>query len=146
MREKARGLGEGKIEADLAKDIDAFIEQAESFHDAAARELERAVEQKDAILFRDACEKAWNAVVQATNALFLKKNVPLAKSHWERRKRLEELEEIEPVVEKLGLLDRFSARDHHLHELGFYEGILSPATIKIELKKVRKYIEDIKSL
>jgi len=142
---KTTGLSGGKTET-LAKDINAFIGEAERFHDAAVKEFKRAVEEKDTVLLRDACEKAWNAVIQATNALFLKKNVPLAKSHWERRKRLEELEEKEPIIEKLGLLDRFSARDHHLHEQGFYEGILSLSTIKIELKKVRKYIEDIKSL
>jgi hypothetical protein len=76
----------------------------------------------------------------------LKKNLPLAKSHWERRKRLEELESIDPGIEDLGLADRFSARDHPLHEQGFYEGILDPPMVKIELKKVERYINDVKGL
>jgi hypothetical protein len=51
------------------------------------------------------------------------------------------------VIENLGLVDRFSARDHHLlREQGFYEGILDHATVKIEFKKVEKYINDIKRL
>ena len=84
-----------------------FIEEAEKFNEEAAEELERAEKEKNAILFRDACEKGWNAIIQATNALFLKKNLPLAKSHWERRKRLEERESVDPGIENLGLADRF---------------------------------------
>jgi hypothetical protein len=76
----------------------------------------------------------------------LKKNLPLAKSHWERRKRLEELESVDPEIEDFWLTDRFSARDHHFHEQGFYEGILDPAMVKIKLKKVERYIDDITGL
>jgi hypothetical protein len=123
-----------------------FIIEAEGFNEEAIKELERAGREKNAILFRDACEKGWNAVIQATNALFLKRNLPLVKSHWERRKRLEELESSDATVEDLGLFDRFSARDHHLHEQGFYEGIVDVTTLERELKKVSKYIQDIKGL
>ncbi|MDI6886521.1 MAG: DUF5618 family protein [archaeon] len=123
-----------------------YLEEAERFKEEAIKELERAEKEKNAILFRDACEKGWNAIIQATNALFLKKNLPLARSHWERRKRLEELERVDPIIADLGLVDRFSARDHHLHEQGFYEGILDPATVKTELKKVEMYINDIRNL
>jgi hypothetical protein len=59
---------------------------------------------------------------------------------------LEELERADPVIAILGLMDRFSARDHHLHEQGVYEGILDFTTVKIELKKVERYINDVKSL
>jgi len=97
-------------------------------------------------LMRDACEKGWNATTQAVNALFLRRGVPLPRSHWERRKRLEDLEKADASVEKMGLLDRFSARDHHLHEQGFYEGIIDRDTLKTELEKVKRFIEDIKSL
>lgn len=76
----------------------------------------------------------------------LKKNLPVAKSHWERRKRLEERESVDPGIEDLGRADRFSARDHHLHEQGFYEGIRDPTMVKIELKKVERYINDVKGL
>ena len=125
---------------------DDLLEDAENFTEEAIRELKRAEKEKNTILIRDACEKGWNAIIQATNALFLKKNLPLARSHWERRKRLEELERVDPVVANLGLMDRFSARDHHLHEQGFYEGILDLTTVKIELKKVERYVNDVKSL
>lgn len=123
-----------------------FIEEAEKCKEEAVKELEQAEKENNAILFRDACEKGWNAIIQATHALFIKKNLPLARSHWERRKRLEERERVDTGIEDLGLADRFSARDHHLHEQGFYEGILDPAAVKIELKKVERYINDIKRL
>ena len=65
-----------------------FIEEAEKFKEEAAKELERAEKEDNAILFRDACEKGWNAIIQATNALFIKKNLPLASSHWHVRRPL----------------------------------------------------------
>jgi len=132
--------------ANLEKNVESLIGDAERFHHEALEELDRGVKEQNLILMRDACEKGWNAVVQAVNALFLKRNVPLPRSHWERRKRLEELEKADVLVEKLGLLDRFSARDHHLHEQGFYEGIIDYDTLKTEFGKVKRFIEDIKSL
>ena len=50
-----------------------FIEEAEKIKEEAAEELEKAEKENNAILFRDACEKGWNAIIQATNALFIKK-------------------------------------------------------------------------
>jgi len=105
--------------------------------------LERGVTLGDAVRIRDAAKKLWNAVVSATNALILHMlNVVLA-SHWERRKLLEKLEE-RPEVERLGLRDRYGARERHLRQMTFYDGIIE--MLKIEVEKVRRYISDVERL
>jgi len=98
------------------------------------------------ILFRDTSEKAWLPVVEATKSLFLTQGITPPKSHWERRRKLDELEQKDLKVRDLGLRDRFAARDYHLHQLGFCEGLIDENLMKIELEKVRKYIEDIEKL
>jgi len=123
-----------------------FVKGAKDLLTEAEKEFERALKEENKILFRDASEKAWLAVVEATNYLFLTHGITPPKSHWERRRRLDELEEKDFKVRELGLRDRFAARDYHLHQLGFYEGLIDENLMKIELEKVRKYIEDIEKL
>ena len=67
-------------------------------------------------------------------------------SHWERRRLLRELERNYSGFENYGFRDRYSARERNLHEMVFYEGIIDVEDIKIELEKVKKYIEDIEKL
>ncbi len=100
----------------------------------------------DPLKVRDAAEKAWNAVVQATNALLAKRNFPLPQSHIERRRTLGELERQDPEVRELGLRDRFMARAQSLHEECFYEGYCPVEILERDLEKVKEYIEDIKRL
>ena len=54
---------------------------------------------------RDSAEKAWNAVVQAVNALVLKYMERIPLSRFERRKMLREIEGKDRRVEELGTLD-----------------------------------------
>ena len=84
---------------------------------------------------RDASENAWISVVLATNELFAKRNV-----------RLRELEKQDELIREKGLVDRFSARDHHLHEQCFYEGYCEPDLLEENIEKVKRYIEDIEEL
>jgi len=123
-----------------------FVREAKNLLTEAEREFDRALKEKEKILFRDTSEKAWLAVVEATNSLFLTRGITQPKSHWERRRRLDELEEKDLKVRELGLRDRFAARDYYLHQLGFYKGLIDENLMKIELEKVRKYIEDIEKL
>ena len=74
--------------ADRARE---FIEDAEAFARAAEGEFGEAVAKGDRILMRDAAEKAWNAVVQATNALILALAGKVPMSLYERRAMLREL-------------------------------------------------------
>ncbi|ADY00686.1 hypothetical protein VMUT_0474 [Vulcanisaeta moutnovskia 768-28] len=126
--------------------VDIYLSDAEEFLNEAIEEFNNGVKSGDQLKIRDAAEKAWNAVVQATNALifaFMKK-VPA--SHWERRRLLRELELANQVIAQLGFRDRYSARERNFHELVFYEGIVDINDIKVELDKVRRYINDVKNV
>jgi len=74
--------------------------------------------------------------------------VTLPRSVFERfrRKLLERLEDMLPEVERLGLRDRYGARERYLHETTFYDGIIDPEMLKREVAKVRKYLDDVKRL
>ena len=49
-------------------------------------------------------------------------------------------------AKKLGLRDRFGCRAYHLHSIGFYEGGLEIEELKLEIEKVREYLEIVEKL
>jgi hypothetical protein len=126
--------------------VKVYMDDSIRFVEEALKEFKVGVENNDAIRIRDAAEKAWNAVVQATNALILYYLGKTPSSHWERRRLLRELERVKPEVESLGLRDRYSARERNLHELVFYEGVIDVNDVEFELEKARKYVEDVRKL
>ena len=123
-----------------------LLELAREFYERARREFEEAAARGDALGIRDSSEKAWNAVVQATNALVLALAGRLPASHFERRRLLRELERGRGDVERLGIADRYTARYKVLHGETFYEGIIDLEQLKVEFEKVRRYIEDVERL
>lgn len=123
-----------------------YIEEAKELYAEAKKDFEAGKIEKDFIKLRDACEKAWGSIVLATNELFEKKDIPIAKSSKERREGLDRLEKTDLRVKEKGISDRYSARDNHLHRQGFYEGICEPALIESDIEKVECYIKDIEEL
>jgi len=121
-----------------------YIEEAKGFLEEAREEFEKGKEQDNIFLIRDACEKGWNAIVQALNALFVKKGIsPLPRSHRERRIKIRELEMADERVRDKGFFDRFMARDHILHERGFCDGDVIIEEIESEFEKVESFIKDV---
>ncbi|MEM1855252.1 MAG: PaREP1 family protein [Desulfurococcaceae archaeon] len=100
----------------------------------------------DVLAIRDSAEEAWNAVVEAVNALVLKHMERIPSSHFERRKMLREIEGKDKRVEGLGILDRYMARYKVLHGETFYEGVVDIEQLKAGMEKAQKLMEDIKSL
>lgn len=123
-----------------------YFEDAKRFYEEALKEFEEGVRRGDPYRVRDAAERAWNAVVQATNALLLKLAGKLPSSHWERRRMLRELEAKMPEVGALMLRDRYGVREGHLREMVFYEGVVDVEDIRYELGKVRAYLDDVGKL
>jgi len=123
--------------------IFAYFEDALRFYEESVKEFEEGVRENNPYKFRDSAEKAWNAVVQATNALLLKLSGKLPSSYWERRRMLRELERKLPEIERLMLRDRYGARERHLHEMVFYEGVIDVEDVKYELEKVKAYLSDV---
>jgi len=124
-----------------------YIKEAKDFLEEAKEELEKGIREEDKILMRDACEKAWGAVVQLMNALFLRMGVsPLPKSHRERRIRLSQLETEDKRLKRKNIVDRFMARDYILHERAFYDGDLVVPEIREEFKKIERLIRDVERI
>jgi len=123
--------------------IKVYMEDAFNFINEAFEEFRRGVREGDYSRIRDAAEKAWNAVVQASNALILKLAGKVPSSHWERRRFLRELERRYEEIARLGFRDRYSARERNLHEMVFYEGIIEIEDVEVELEKAKRYVEDV---
>ncbi len=123
-----------------------LIDEAETFLKAASEEFEAAVAKNDVVRIRDSAEKAWNAVVQSTNALLLALTAKLPLSHYERRVMLRHAEKSNLKVRDLGVRDRYMARLKVLHGETFYEGVVDIEELRLELKKVKEYINDIKNI
>jgi len=128
--------------------VDHYISEARKFAESAAAEFERWEKEKGDVFIRDAAEKAWNAVLQATNALLLGRGFPEEKirSHRDRRLALDSLELKDPQVRDGGFRDRFGAREYHLHERCFYDGEYIPEKVREDILKAREYVEDVEKL
>ena len=126
--------------------VKVYIDDAVKFVEEALGEFRDGVANNDIVRVRDAAEKAWNAVIQATNALILHYLGKTPSSHWERRRLLRELEREKPEVESLGFRDRYSARERNLQEMVFYEGLVDVNDVEFELEKARRYVEDARKL
>ena len=93
-----------------------YLDTAKRFYKAALRELHRGRRARDDTKIRDAAEKAWNAVVQATNYVFEQAGLAVPSSHYDRRKGLIELERRDGTFREKALVDRYMAREQRLHE------------------------------
>jgi len=125
--------------------LTALLKDSYEFYHAAVKELEEGMKEKNTVKLRDSAEKAWNATVQAANALALKYAGVTARSHYERRSALREVEKKVPKLARLGIYDRYAARSRLLHGEVFYEGVLDPNLLKIEIEKVFEFIEIAKT-
>ncbi len=124
------------------------IEEPIKFLDYAVEEFERGVKEGKDEVIRDAAGKAWLAVVKAIEALLLARGFKEdeIKTYRQKRLALDSLDHRDLEIRKLGLRDRFAAREYNLHIRAFYDGEYRIETLKEELEKARKLVEDILSL
>jgi len=54
-------------------------------------------------------------------------------SHWEEKKALGRLEDVDPTVEALGLRDGYEVRERYLREMTFYEGVIDAEMFRREV-------------
>jgi hypothetical protein len=138
-----KGIVGGGMEIDGAS---MYFEDARRFHEESLKEFDEGVRENNPYKIRDSAEKAWNAVIQATNSLILKLAGKLPSSHWERRRMLRELEVKIPEIRELMFRDRYGARERNLHEIVFYEGNIDIDDIRYELDKVKAYLDDVEKM
>lgn len=112
----------------------------------ANEEYKKFEEKRDPLLLRDAAEKAWLAVILATDLLLISSGIGKPSSYRERKNMLRALMAKKPRVAELGIDDKFYARAYKLHMLGFHEGALDPEDIEEELRKAEEYLRIIENL
>ncbi|MCP8309572.1 MAG: hypothetical protein H3Z53_05690 [archaeon] len=59
---------------------------------------------------------------------------------------LRDAEKSNPKVRELGFRDRYMARFRVLHGEIFYEGVVDVEELRLELEKVKEYIEDVRKV
>lgn len=122
------------------------IEKAKEFYKQAQEEYEKAKETKDDVLFRDAGEKGWNAIVLATNFLIERIIGVKSKRNIDRRNKLFEIQKQNGKITRYKFYERFMARCHFLHEECFYDGTYTDEQILWNLRKVSQYIKDVEKV
>jgi hypothetical protein len=117
--------------------VDSMIALAEEVLGYAEEEFRRALETKDILLYRNAADKAFLALVIAVNGFIVLRTSTIPRSHIDRRKFLRELG-------REDLRATYSDLMRTLHDEAFYEGVYDPEEVKYAIKKVRDVIEEIK--
>ncbi len=112
----------------------------------AHEEYKKSREKGDPLLLRDAGEKAWLAVILATDLLLTTMGAGRPSSYRERKDMLRTLMAKEPKLAELGIDDKFYARAYKLHILGFHEGALESEDIEEELSKTEEYLKTIEKV
>ena len=115
-----------------------YIQRARTFQKKALEEFSKSNGDETAI--RQSAEKAWGAVVQATNALFVKYGMKPPKGTTRREKLLFELERKNQEFAKAEILDKFTRFLYSLHVLCFYEGDFSAELIERDIRRVEDFI------
>lgn len=120
-----------------------LLDVARTFLQTAREELEEGLSTGNYVKVRDAAEKAWNAVVQATDhAMRVRGRTPLPgqEAHRDRRNFLEE-------IGRQDLLQSYTYFSERLHGDVFYWGSLLPAeALRRYLDEVEDYLRRISEL
>ena len=123
--------------------MNGYLETARTLYQEAVEAFERGRKNEDPRAIREAAEKAWGAIVQATNSIIERRRLPVPRTPAERRARLADLERLDPRFKEMAFRDRFGAREHYLHEDCYFDGICPVDLLEEDIfEKVRAYIED----
>ena len=114
------------------------LETAKEILSYAKEELARALRLGDILLYRNAADKAFLALVVAVNAYVEAKEGIVPKSHSDRRRMLRRMGR-----EDLRAL--YSDIMRTLHEEAFYEGVFQPDEVEYAVRKVEEIIRDLES-
>ena len=115
-----------------------MFETAREILSYAYEELERAEKLRDILLYRNAADKAFLALIVAINEYvrLIKGFVP--RSHSERRRVLREIgrEDLRAI---------YSDLMKTLHEEAFYEGVYQPDEVRYAFNKVKNVIDELEN-
>ncbi len=123
-----------------------FIETARRFLARAEKELVAGRASSDEIELRQAAEKGWGAVTEATKALFVSKGIKIPLGTTTKEDRLEELQQRDPEMQNGSVADKFSRFLLRLHAEAWGDGDVSVKRLERQLRDVGKYIGTIERL
>jgi hypothetical protein len=124
--------------------VGKYLDDARVLYREALNELERWRQTQDEAVLRDAAEKGWGAVTQATNDLLDTYGRKAPRGTGARRSELLALERQDRQLRSLRLQDRFSSAEVVLHLDCFYDGTC-PASLVTEIvvERVKEYLDDV---
>ena len=131
------------VAATMALPMQTLLDTARVFLRTAREEIEEELTRADWVKIRDGAEKAWNAVLQATDHAMERHGrtpLPGRMAHADRREFLEGLGRVE-------LAQRCSYFADRLHGDIFHDGRTVPTSVlRRLLDEVERYIEDTTAL
>ena len=120
---------------------DAYLGQARRFLTLAEKEFTQARGPRDDAGIRQAAEKAWGAVVQATNAILVRYGAKPGVGTGRKQDTLGRLEMREPRLRAAHVSDRYSAALLVLHARCFYDGDYNLDIVEREIRRAGDYIQ-----
>jgi len=123
-----------------------LINEADAFFNIALKEYKKGKKEKDDKTIRQGAEKAWNAAVQATLALAVRKSKSLPRSYKAQFIFLNEFCNKNKAKINGSKLDlNFSAFAKFLHGECFYFGNYELFELDVYFNRVAQYIDIIKN-
>lgn len=110
---------------------------AEEVLNYAKEEFEKALKINDVLLYRNAVDKAFLAMIIAVNSYINRKLGVAPKSHSERRFLLRKLD-------REDLRAKYSDVMKTLHDEAFYEGIYNPEEARYAFTLIEKMLKEFK--
>lgn len=117
------------------------IKESEEILIFALNEFKKAKKERDEMLARQACEKAYLALIKAFNAFFIKKGKKLNELPLGERGRRYFLHSL-AGKQLQNFYDSFRNR---LHIDGFHEGIIIFEELEDDLNEIEKFINTLKN-
>ncbi len=124
-----------------------YLDDARALYAHALRELADWRHSHDEVLLRDAAEKTWGAVTQATNELLQVYDRTVPSGTGARRSSLNAIERQNRRIRSLRMLARFSEVEGILHKDCFYDGYCPlPLITDVITEDAREYLDDVEAL
>ncbi len=113
-----------------------MFETAREILNYAIEELERAEKLHDILLYRNAADKAFLALIVAINEYIRTVKGIVPRSHNERRRILRE-------INREDLRALYSDIMKTLHDEAFYEGVYQPEEVRYAMKLIARVIDEL---
>ncbi len=123
-----------------------YLDDARALYAHALRELADWRYSQDEVVLRDAAEKTWGAVTQATNELLQAYDRSVPSGTGARRGGLNAIERQNLRIRRLRMLDRFTTVEGVLHKDCFYDGYCPLPLITDVIDDAQEYIDDVEAL